>query len=231
MIRILLLLCFSFSIGFSQNVKGKIVSDSLPIANVEVINVSSKEVVKADKDGRFEIKASVGNWLTFYHKKYDVTKIYVDSLFDYNKSLEIVLVLKTEKIEEILVTNMGSFFGNVKPDGTPLKPVTNFSDGTVYTGMDLKAIGKMIFGIFKNKDKPVRKEKEPIEFRLFAEISYDYDFLAKSLQLKSDEVSSFLDFCGFDPDSKKAVENSDKLELLQFLLRKSEEYKKIYRRE
>lgn len=230
MIRILLLL-FSFSIGFSQNIKGKIISDSLPVADVEVINHSSKEIVKANEEGRFEIKASAGNWISFYHKKYDIIKIYVDSLFDYNKSLEIVLVLKTEKIEEILVTNMGSFFGNVKSDETCLKPAKNFSDGTVYTGFDLKAIGKMIFDLFKNKDKPTHKVKEPIEFRSFIEISYDHDFLAKSLQLKPDEVSSFLNFCGFDPESNKAVQNSDKLELLQFLLRKSEEYKEIYRKE
>lgn len=229
--RILLLLCFSISFCFSQNVKGKVVSDSLPIINVEVINLASKDVVKTTKTGHFEIKASAGNWITFYHKNYEVTRIYVDSFFDYNKNLEIKLVEKAVVIDEVLVKNMGSFFGNVKPDETPSKPLTNFSDGTVYTGMDLKAIGKMIFGLFRNKDKEVYKEKEPIEFRTFTEQSYDYDFLAKSLQLKPDEVVPFLNFCGFDPDSKKAVANSDKLELLQFLMVKSEEFKKMNQKE
>ena len=89
-----------FSIGFSQNVKGKIVSDSLPVADVEVINITRKEVVKASKNGNFEIKATAGNWISFYHKNYDVVKIYVDSFFDYSKNLEIVLIENLKKLKK-----------------------------------------------------------------------------------------------------------------------------------
>jgi hypothetical protein len=231
----LFLLCFGyFQICLSQNIKGKVRANNLPISNVEVINTNSKDVVNANSEGVFEIKAATGNWITFYHKDYDVVKIYIDSLFDFNKSLEIELFQKSTKIEEVLVEKQQPFLKGMKY-GMPVipynKPSTNFSDGTVYTPFDFMAIGKLIGGLFKNKDKIKLKEKEPVQFRTFTSQSYTSEFLISSLKLQSEEIEEFLNFCSFDPMSKEAVENSDKLILLQFLIVKSEEYKKVYKKE
>lgn len=209
-------------------------ASDLPISNVEVINISNKEVVTTNSDGVFEIKATKGNWISFYHKNYDVVKLYVDSLFDYNSTLEIKLTEKTIKIEEVLVEKKQPFLKGMKY-GMPVipynKPSVHFNDGSIPNGMDFMAIGKMIIGLFKNKDKIKIKEKEPIEFRAFTSQSYTTDFLASSLKLKSEEIEEFLNFCSFDPKAKEAVENSEKLVLLQFLISKLEEYKKVYQKE
>lgn len=231
----LLLFCFCyFQNCFSQNIKGKVMANDLPISNVEVINISSKEVVTANSDGVFEIKATKGNWISFYHKNYDVVKLYVDSLFDYNSTLEIKLTEKTIKIEEVLVEKKQPFLKGMKY-GMPVipynKPSVHFNDGSIPNGMDFMAIGKMIIGLFKNKDKIKIKEKEPVEFRAFTSQSYTTDFLASSLKLKTEEIEEFLNFCSFDPKAKEAVENSEKLVLLQFLISKLEEYKKVYQKE
>lgn len=233
-IGLLLLFFTCFSLCFSQNIKGRIVSDSLSVNNVEVINLASKEVVKSNKEGNFEIKASAGNWITFYHKNYDVVKIYIDSLFDYNKSLEIILVRKSEKIEEILVTKTSPFFGKINSNMPVIpynKPSVSFSDGTVYTGFDFNKIGALLFSLFQNKDKIEVKKREPIQFLTFARQSYSEDFLIKSLKLNPEEIESFLSFCNFDSKSKEVVENQDKMNLLQFLLVKSEEYKKLHQKQ
>ena len=231
----LLLLCFCyFQNYFSQNIKGKVVSNNLPINNVEVINVSSKEITTTITDGVFEIKATTSNWITFYHKDYDVVKIYVDSLFDFNKSLEIKLSEKSTQIEEVVIEKKQPFLKGLKT-GMPVisnnKPNVQFYDGSIPNGMDFIAIGKMIGGLFKNKDKAELKRKIPIQFRAFTTLSYSTDFLASSLKLKPEEIEAFLNFCSFDPKSNEAVENSDKLILLQFLITKSEEYKKVYQKE
>lgn len=230
----LFLLCCFFQISFSQNFKGKVISNNLPIQNVEVINVSSKEVVNTNVEGFFEIKVSAGNWIAFYHKDYDVVKIYVDSLFDYNKSLEIELFQKSTKIEEVIVEKQQPFLKGMKY-GMPVipynKPSVQFNDGSIPNGMNFIAIGKMIGKLFKNKDKTEIKEKVPVQFRTFTAQSYSKDFLIKSLKLKTEEIEEFLNFCSFDEKSKEVVENSDKLILLQFLIAKSEEYKKAYHKE
>lgn len=219
---------------FSQNIKGKVTANNLPIGNVEVINVSSKEVVATAAEGTFEIKATTSNWITFYHKEYDIVKIYIDSLFDYNKILEVQLFQKSTKIEEVIVEKQQPFLKGLKT-GMPVipynKPNVNFSDGTVYTPFDFMAIGKLIGGLFKNKDKIKLKPKEPVQFRAFTAQSYSTDFLINSLKLKPEEIEEFLNFCSFDPKSKEAVENSDKMILLQFLIAKSEEFKKLYQKE
>lgn len=231
----LFLLCFGyFQICLSQNIKGKVIANNLPIKNVEVINTNSKEIINTKEEGDFEIKVATNNWITFYHKDYDVVKIYIDSLFDFNKSLEIELLQKSTKIEEVLVEKQQPFLKGMKY-GMPVlpynKPNTNFSDGTVYTPFDFMAIGKLIGGLFKNKDKINVKPKEPVQFRTFTSQSYTSEFLISSLKLQPEEIEEFLNFCSFDPKSKEAVENSDKLILLQFLIVKSEEYKKVYQKE
>ena len=93
------------------------------------------------------------------------------------------------------------------------------------------ALGKMLFGLFKNNDKVAIKKRIPIEFRAFTAQSYSDDFLAKSLKLKTEEIETFLNFCSFDEKSKEAVSNSDSMVLLQYLIAKSEEYKRVYQKE
>ena len=231
----LLFLCFCYLQNcFSQNIKGKVMSKNLPINNVEVINVSSKEVISTNPDGVFEIKATTLNWITFYHKDYDVVKIYIDSLFDFSKSLEIELFQKSTKIEEVLVEKKQPLLKGMKY-GMPVipynKPSVHFNDGSIPNGMNFIAIGKLIGRLFKNKNKTVIKEKVPVQFRTFTSQSYTSEFLVNSLKLKTEEIEEFLNFCSFDSKSKEAVENSDKLILLQFLIAKSEEYKKVYQKE
>ena len=75
------------------------------------------------------------------------------------------------------------------------------------------------------------KARVPVQFRAFTAQSYSADFLVNSLKLKPEDVEEFLNFCSFDPKSSEAVENSDKLVLLQFLMTKAEEYKKVYQKE
>jgi hypothetical protein len=230
----LFLLCFGyFQNSFSQSIKGKVISNKLPIHNVEVINANSKEVINTNQEGAFEIKAITSNWITFYHKDYDVLKIYIDSLFDFNKSLEIELFQKSTKIEEVKVEKKQSLTKGMKY-GMPVipynKPSVSFSDGTVNTPVDFFQVFGLIKKLFKNKDKIAFKPKEPVQFRTFTAQSYSNEFLIKSLKLKQEEIEEFLNYCSFDSKSKEAVENSYKLILLQFLIEKSEEFKKLYQK-
>jgi len=230
----LFLLCFGyFQNSFSQSIKGKVISNKLPIHNVEVINTNSKEVINTNQEGAFEIKAATGNWITFYHKDYDVVKIYIDSLFDFNRSLEIELFQKSTKIEEVLVEKKQPFLKGLKT-GMPVipynKPSVSFSDGTVNTPVDFIQVFGLIKSLFKNKNKVAFKPKEPVQFRTFTAQSYSNEFLMKSLKLKQEEIEDFLNYCSFDSKSKEAVENSDKLILLQFLIEKSEEFKKLHQK-
>lgn len=230
----LFLLCFGYiQNSFSQSIKGKVISNKLPIHNVEVINTNSKEVINTNQEGVFEIKAATGNWITFYHKDYDVVKIYVDSLFDFNKSLEIELFQKSTKIEEVKVEKKQSLTKGMKY-GMPVipynKPSVSFSDGTVNTPVDFIQVFGLIKSLFKNKNKVAFKPKLPIQFKTFTAQSYSNEFLMKSLKLKQEEIEEFLNYCSFDSKSKEAVENSDKLILLQFLIEKSEEFKKLYQK-
>lgn len=227
----LLLLCCYFQISLAQNIKGKVSANNLPIANVEIINISTKEVVNSNNEGLFEMKASVGNWISFYHKNYDVVKIYIDSSFNYTKTLDIKLTEKTIQIEEVVVEKKNPVLGKIST-GMPVasngKPNVHFNDGSIPNGINFVAIFGILKKIFTKKDKV--KPKEIIEFRAFTSKTFDNNFLVTNLKLQPEDIESFLIFCDFDPKAKEVVQNSDKLAVLEFLMNKSEEYKTIHQK-
>jgi hypothetical protein len=110
------------------------------------------------------------------------------------------------------------------------KPSVNFSDGTVNTPVDFIQVFGLIKSLFKNKNKVTFKPKEPVQFRTFTAQSYSNEFLMKSLKLKQEEIEEFLNYCSFDSKSKEAVGNMNRMTLLQFLIEKSEEFKKLHQK-
>jgi hypothetical protein len=53
------------------------------------------------------------------------------------------------------------------------------------------------------------------------------DFFHKTLALKPNEIALFLDFCDADSQSKTLIENNNVLSLMDFLLAKNIEFKKL----
>jgi hypothetical protein len=77
-------LFFSFFcwIGFSQQapLKGKVLIDSLPLSDVEVINKQLKTVTYTNSKGEFEILMEENNNLAFFKKGYVFHPVVVDSM-------------------------------------------------------------------------------------------------------------------------------------------------------
>ena len=74
------------------------------------------------------------------------------------------------------------------------KPSAHFNDGSILQCMNFMAIGKLIGGLFKNKEKIKLKPKEPVQFRTFTAQSYSADFLINSLKLKPEECRRIFEF-------------------------------------
>jgi len=106
------------------------------------------------------------------------------------------------------------------------KPIGVY-DGTLVNSADLMRIGKMILKLFV-KEKEMTKNKIPeIKFKELATATCTQDYFNKTLQLKPEEVSLFLEFCDADPKSKTILENTNPLSLMDFLFAKNIEFKKL----
>ena len=80
---------------------------------------------------------------------------------------------------------------------------------------------------FKKEKTPVEKVVPKPEFKAFAKANYPPDFFSKDLKLKPEETPLFLEFCDADPKSKIIAENPDLLTLMEFLITKNAEFKKL----
>lgn len=236
---LLLLACFT-QFMYSQThklLKGKVMSDNFLLQNVDVINKDTQTGTRTNEKGEFILSASVNDSILFYVKDYTLKGIKL-SLKDLETNNIIVRIDKTpEELKEVIIhrVNIDWKFdeklerqkreeAGVRRRANALK-VQGVNNGTIENGMDLVKIGKKLGRLFKGKDEKKIPERE---FKELATTSFDEKFYTETLKLKKEQIEPFLTFCNFDPDSKNTLsENSNDLILMDFLYKKSLEFKKI----
>jgi hypothetical protein len=237
------LLFFVLQSGFSQSEKlisGKVLHEQFPIGKVEVANFRSKKITITNASGGFSMLVKAGDELIFISKDHDIKKIVLDQKTINKSNLIILLILKPEQLEEVVVTKMPSIklstdkaYEQGKLDKLALEKaarspkVLGVYNGTIENGMDFIRIGKMIYNLFKKEKEKVKKTVPQIEFKTLATTTCDQKFYIETLKLKPEEIALFLQFCDADPKSKTLLENSNILSMMDFLSAKNIEFKKL----
>lgn len=235
-------LLFVFQIGFSQtekSIKGIVLSDNFPIPKVDVVNFNSKRSTTTDGEGKFVLSGKQGETLIFIAKGYDLKRVLINSdmllkqdnlvyLFKQPLELKEVLIVKTpsirlskdqkfeqNKLDEL---DMNKFQKTLKNPGV--------YDGQT-AGLDFFKIANMIGKLFSKEKETVKAESPLIVFKDLVKNNFKTDFYSKTLNLKEEEVGLFLEFCDADPKSRLLEKNNNQLTLLEFLLQKRDEFKKL----
>lgn len=230
---------FLFQFGFSQTEKllqGKVINNENPVEGIEVINLMAKKITTTDAVGHFAISVKAKDVLVFISKNYIQKELFIDkSQMDKNNIIVSVLK-KTEQLEEVVITskttpsidtNLHKIMDKKYFDDAQSSPKNRFVyNGLIENGMDFNRMYKDLLKLFgKNKDH-IKTNVRMVEFKEYALANSNQDFFVKTLKLKPEETTSFLAFCDADPQSKIIAENSNILDLLDFMLSKSIEFKK-----
>lgn len=243
--KVKLLLIFSlltYQFSFSQNqelLQGKVLNQNLPIQGVDIINFITKVQTTSDQFGNFSIAAKNNDLLVFISKNYELKRLLVNQkLYDKN-SFSVILNLKPEELNEVVVTKMKSVkigadktyeqgkIDDIDVEKRGKKLRTGVYDGTIENGPDIMRIGGMILGLFiKEKEDPKEKGTD-VEFSVLAKNTYDQKFYLQKLKLKPEQIELFLQFCDADPKSKTLIEHSNILSMMDFLMVKNTEFKKL----
>ncbi len=239
----LLLLLFACTSPFiySQNhklLRGKVMSDNFLLQNVDVINKNTQTGTRTNEKGEFILSANVNDSILFYVKDYNLKGIKL-TLENLETNNIIVRIDKTpEELKEVIIHRVDIAWkfdeklerqkrkeAEILKKAKALK-VQGVNNGTIENGMDFVEIGRKLFGgLFKGKKEKAVNLKE---FTEVAKTSFDEKFYTETLKLKKEEIDPFLTFCNFDPESKNTLsENSNDLILMDFLYKKSIEFKKI----
>ena len=101
------------------------------------------------------------------------------------------------------------------------------SDGTIENGMDFVRMYKMVSKLFKKDTVENSGSNSDIDFSDAVSKGVDSYFFTNTLKLKSSEIGLFLDYCENDPKSKTLLKEKDEFMLIDFLITKNEEFKRI----
>lgn len=230
--------CFSQA-DARKTLKGQVRNDLAPVENVIVFNINSKTGVIVNQFGFFEVEAKLKDTLVFSSLTFKSKKIVVSEKEFINPQLVVPLEVFTNELKEVLIAakkelnpiHGGSqryvdlkYYGD---DKSSPKNITIPRDGSIEYGMDFVRIYKDVLKILR-KNNP-----EKVDFykdTSFSELvlrKINYSFFANTLNLKDDEIKLFLVFCENDPKSRTLMQPSEEFQLMDFLITKNSEYKKI----
>lgn len=240
-VKLLLFLLLSISqYSLSQTIKGKVIFNNYVVPNVEVINADSKTLTVTNSDGNFSIAVKANDTLVFVSKEHQLKKISITPKTINTKELIIELILKAEELNEVVITKMPSIkiskdekWEQDKLDQYAVEkaataiPVTGVYMGGIENGMNLMRVGGMIVDLFRKEKEPASKSVPQIEFKALAKNTFDQKFYIDKLKLKPEQIPLFLEFCDADPQSQTIAQSNNDLALMEFLLVKNTEFKKL----
>lgn len=220
-----------FQFGFSQSEKlihGKALNEKFSVEGVSIVNLFNNTITKTALDGGFSIMAKTGDTLVFVSTNYYRKIALKQQDFD-NPNFTVQLVQKTIELDEVEVKKKADFNSQAIVDrqftadqNTSVKNPLVY-DAMIPNGMNLTRIGKMIGKLFKGKEKPAPQK---IQFGTYVNSHIDNNFYLKTLKLKPEEITLFLEFCKTDPNSDNIVQTNNILSVMDFLIAKNTQFRK-----
>ncbi|UYW00674.1 hypothetical protein K5I29_09020 [Flavobacterium agricola] len=248
----ILLLCLS-AFAFAQNIVqqkpiyGQLLSDSLNVKNVTVLNRTSKLETKTSADGTFTIKANPKDTL-YFDSPNIITMQYVVDPVDFNVELQVNVYPKSTLLDEIVIYRH-NLTGQLGLDGRSLPTFYRDLEGEIrekVTGLDLDSeqqnsrvlvdrLHEGMPGTIKSDPYAVnfvaisnavgklfKKSQKPSERQKIQEqvyVVYGKNNLADQLNMSTTEVNYYLDYLiANNKLDKHSTQKLDALSLLEVLV-------------
>lgn len=251
---LLLLVQFSWGQLVPREIlRGQIISDTAVVERVTIFNKSSNKGAVSDDFGYFTMYARPSDTLVFSNVAIKPVQLILNELDFRVNVMKIKLEIFVNELDEVIVTP-NSLSGDLVKDNRNLKvtmidPTTDSkqaiidtkyeldsqstlkntampSDGSIQYGMDFVRIGKDVLKLFGKKEGT--KEANYTSDKIFQEVvqeKFTYYFFTQTLGLKQDEIGMFLGYCENDPKVKTLLAPDKEIELIDFLIFKSDEFK------
>lgn len=241
-ILFVLLFCqFSFSqIDSRKNLKGQVRNDLIPVENVIVFNANSKAGVLVNPYGYFEISARVNDTLVFsslafkskkivLSEKEFIVPLWVVNLEVFTNELAEVIVLSRKELSPISGNSQKyvdmQFFDDEK--SSPKNRTMLSESSRLENGINFVRIYKDVIKVLRKNNPGKTDFYKDTSFSDLVIKRINYSFFANTLNLDDNEIKLFLVFCENDPKSRSLMDVKSEFQLIDFLIAKNKEYKKI----
>lgn len=223
------------------------VSDSSDIGSIHVLNKSLGRFTITDDNGRFAIRASLNDTLTFSSVQFKRKEIKITRELFEKAFVKVILEVQVNELDEItlfpynLTGDLSKDLKNVDQD----KIVTGVSLGLpnqyvkertqterrIYeartgSGMiPLNPILNAITGRTKRLKQQLKLEQKASRDQTILN-TYARGVYSEIFGIPDDYIEGFIIYCAFDPQFETVYSKSDALEMLEFLKLKSEAFNK-----
>ncbi|ESU18562.1 hypothetical protein FCR2A7T_28590 [Flavobacterium cauense R2A-7] len=230
------LFLFHSAIFGQSNLHGLVRSNGNAIANVDVVNVTKKIAKKTNDKGVFSIAAVAGDEIVFVLKDYYEKKIRV-SPEQLNSNVAFELEKRGIELQELEIDkspkiNTDMSYESVKKakleNEQSKAKVIGVYTGEIEYGVDFVEIGNKVIKFLDRqlarkfeKDAPSKGES----FKNYVKREFPNDFFITKLNLKENEIDSFIDFCENDLKAKHVTDKNGVLDVLDFLIEKRKQFK------
>jgi CarboxypepD_reg-like domain len=232
----------------SQKISGIIVNDdsSLPLSNVNIININKAKATTSNNRGVFEIVASINDTLHVSLVGFQSLKIRVTNDWIKDNTTKIKLTEKAIALEEVIIFPY-KLTGYLEVDSKLIPSRENYRYSI--SGLDQayeageyspNAFGKvlgslfnpadMLYNFFGKKPKELKRLKEmkkDASIRSILESKYDRETIAAMLGIDKKEIKEILSRCSY---SESFAETANDLQILDAIAGCYEEYKVLKKR-
>lgn len=240
----ILVVCLFCQIVLGQNnsrkpLHGQAVNNTLAIESGYVLNINANVRTFIGSNGLFDIMARPKDTLLFTGLAFESKKVVLtekdcaDVLFSISlnlvsNELKEVLVHKDLKVKALGVGSQKIVDMQFEDDKqSTAKNTAMYSDQTIKYGTDFVRIFKDVKKLLSKNDDVKEEVISDMAFVEYSRANFKPDFFTGTLGLKDDEIELFLMYCSNDPESKRHLDPDQKFELIDFLINKNKEFKKV----
>ena len=212
------------------------------VISANVVNNTSRQATITDDEGEFEMLVKLNDRLVFSSVQYQIRSVIVNKEILQKSRLIIDVNEKVTVLDEVVVgpENTKKFldlkeeeFKRTYYNFDKSSKVENqiLKAGTFNNGLNFINLYKMI-AKSSSKSGEIDKQLSNVNYKpsnLIREV-YDDAFFVKNLGLKKQNISEFLLFCDDKFPSKFLFKKSNEFQLLDFLIKQSDKFKKVLER-
>ena len=233
---------------FTDDLQGKVVSETQEVADVHVLNITTKKATITNTYGYFSILARLNDTLVFSAVQFKRKELVVTQAILDSKSVFVPLEDTLTELEEVVVTpynlsgNIGEDLKGLQTDpvvtastlGLPnahVKPLMQsermlreasmmgpFSLGML-TSVPFNPLINAITGRTKMLKKRVARDRKYARTARVREFYAD-SLYTNQLKIPAEKIEDFMYFCEVDPSFSTTVDSRDKLKIWGFFTKK-----------
>lgn len=239
----ILVVCLICQVVLGQNSRkplhGQAVNKTLAIESGYVLNINANVRTFIGSNGLFDIMARPKDTLLFTGLAFQSKKIILTEKDCAEVLFSVSLNLVSNELKEVLVhkdLKVKSLSGGSQKivdmqfeddKQSTAKNTVMYSDQTIKYGTDFVRIFKDVKKLLSKNDDVKEEVISDMAFIEYSRANFKPDFFTNTLGLKEDEIELFLMYCSNDPESKRHLNPDQKFELLDFLITKNQEFKKV----